>query len=217
MLDVRLPSPTPRLPTWLLPVGEGGVAGWDAEGWPVTKAGGVWRLKEEVWESRPEDTAVDNAAPPVPEEGFLATGPDGETYLGGITELRVRAKDGTETTWPLPPEAAGSGVARAVVDAKGRLFLFNRPGRVVRIERAKEADEPFQVVGVFDKSQLPSATPRRVWMDPAGRLCALYFDDSVAVMWPDGRVPPAMREKMPVESGDDAAGGGGGFDPRQGI
>ena len=218
VLDVRLPDPTPRLPTWLLPVGGGGSAGWDDEGWPVIKSGGVWRLKEEVWEPRPDDATIRNATTQPAEEGLLATGPDGATYFGGITEVRVRATDGRERTWPLPPEATGSGVARGVVDAEGRLFLFNRPGRVVRLDPPKDASgEPFEVAGVFDKPQLPSATPRRVWIDPAGRLCALYFDDAVAVMWPGGRVPGAMREKMPVDPTEGVPGGGGGLDPRQGI
>ena len=238
LVDVRVADPTPKLPAWTLPVGEGGVAGWDEEGWPVIKAGGAWRLKEQDWEPRGEDAEVVND-PPANRGDALAVGPDGSEYRGGITELRVKRPDGSEVVWPLPPEVAGfaatpppkKGVrpiidaagkldlpelsAKAVIDAKGRVFLFNRPGRVVRIDPTREgAAEPFEVAGVFEPSSMPTAAPRRAWIDPSGRLCALFFDDTVTVMWPEGRVPPSIREKMPVE---DRYQRGGGGDMRQGI
>ena len=235
--DNRLPDPTPRLPVWLLPVAANGTAGWDAQGWPVIKSGGVWRLREQDWEPQPEGAAVMNDTvpqilpdllpkpirlagqppePPPAEDGKpFAVAADGTTYGGGVRELRVRRPDGTEQTWPLPPEAAGSGPARGVVDDQGRLFVFNRPGRVVRIEPADAGSaEPFKVVATFDDPQIPAATPRRVWIDPAGRICALFFNDSVVVMWPDGHVPASIREKIPSQNRYDPPAG---RDPRQGI
>ena len=235
VLDNRLPDPTPRLPVWLLPVGDKGTAGWDAEGWPVIKSGGTWRLKEEDWEPRPDDAPVLNdripqvlpgilpkplerpeAAPPRGDDDKpFAVAADGTEYRGGVREIRIKRPGGAETTWPLPPQAAGSGVARGVVDAKGRLFLFNRPGRVVRIEPTQPgAAEPLRVVASFEDPQIPAATPRHVWIDPAGRLCALFFNDSVVVMWPDGRVPSSIRDKMPSQQRYDAPAR---IDPRQGI
>jgi hypothetical protein len=49
---------------------------------------------------------------------------------------------------------------------------------------------------------LPGATPRRVWLDPVGRICAVYFGTTVAVMWPDGQVPAEIRQKMPAKRRD---------------
>ena len=233
VVDNRLPDPTPRLPVWSLPVGDKGIAGWDEQDWPVIKSGGVWRLKEDDWEPRPAGSAVLNDTIPqllpgilpvlpkgpqgpqplpVDESKPFAVGPDGAEYRGGVTEIRVRAKDGRETVWPLPPGAVGSGPARGVVDAKGRIFLFNRPGRVVRIDPAPDGSfGSFEVAATFEDPQIPAATPRRVWIDPAGRICALFFNDSVTVMWPDGRVPPSIREKIPSQQRYDAPGG------RQGV
>ncbi len=193
VVDIRIPDPTPRLPTWVIE--SGGTAGWDAEGWPVTQSGGAWRLKEEDWEALDEGAEVFTINPDASD--LLATGPDGTTYAGGLEELRITRPDGTTQTWPLPPEATGSGTPRAVVDAEGRLFLFNRPGRVVRLKPTPEADAPFEVEAVFE-DELPGAQPHRVWLDPAGRICATYFGSTVAVMWPDGQVPASIRQKMPA-------------------
>ena len=200
VIDPKLPDPSPRLPTWVVETGELGEAGWDPEGWPTMKLGGAWRLLQEGWEPLPPETPVETREA---KAGMweLAVGANGERYYGGLDELRVVRPDGDEVTWPLPPEARGLGDAANVklaADQHGRIFLFNRPGRVVRIEPASEGGEPYEVVGVFDE-QIPSAVPRRVWVDPAGRICAAYFGDTVAVMWPDGQVPEPIRRLMPAQ------------------
>ena len=142
----------------------------------------------------------------------MRSAPDGRRYFGGIDSLRVVTPGGEDVSWPLPAEAVGTGRAAQVklaVDEKGRLFLFNRPGRVVRIEPTEgDADQPYEVIGVFTE-QIPGAVPRRVWVDPAGRVCAAYFGDTVVVMWPDGQVPAPIRQMMPAERREEPRGMGG--------
>jgi hypothetical protein len=200
LVDPWLPDPTPRLPTWIIETGELGEAGWDDQDFPCMKLGGAWRLQQFGWEPLPPETRVATEAV-VSGRWELAIGLNGTRYYGGVDALRVVPPDGTEFTWPLPPEARGLGEASDVklaVDDQGRLFLFNRPGRVVRIEPVGDPGEPLEVIGVFDE-QIPGATPRRVWVDPLGRICAAYFGDTVAVMWPDGEIPGPIRQLMPAK------------------
>ena len=198
LVDVRLPDPTPRLPIWVIESGPMGEAGYDEEGWPVSKAGSAWRLKAEDWQDLEESEEFTLVTSDVPQEA-LATASDGTTYRGGVDSLQAVLPRGEELTWKLPPHAVGSGNAKAVVDNEGRLFLFNRPGRVVRIARTPGGPEPFKVEAVFADEMLPGAPPQHVWLDPAGRICAIYLGNRVAVMWPDGRVPGSIRQKMPAK------------------
>jgi hypothetical protein len=198
LVDVRLPDPTPRLPIWVIESGPMGEAGYDEEGWPVSKAGSAWRLTEEDWQDLEESDEFYLVNSDVPQE-VLARAENGTVYRGGIESLDVVLPDGEQITWKLPPKAVGSGDAKGVLDNEGRLFLFNRPGRVVRIARTSDGPEPFKVEAVFEDEMLPAAAPQHVWLDPAGRICAIYLGNRVAVMWPDGRVPPSIRQKMPAK------------------
>ena len=212
VLDVRLADPAPSLPTWVIETGELGEAGWDPADWPTMKLGGAWRLMEAGWEVLPPETEVGTRETKSAGGWELAVGPDGRRYFGGIDSLRVVTPGGEDVSWPLPAEAVGTGRAAQVklaVDDEGRLFLFNRPGRVVRIEPTEgDADQPYEVIGVFTE-QIPGAVPRRVWIDPAGRVCAAYFGDTVVVMWPDGQVPAPIRQMMPAERREEPRGMGG--------
>ena len=200
VLDTRLADPRPKLPAWVIETGELGEAGWDEEDWPIMMLGGAYRLGPDNWVPLPPETPIETRET---KGGMweLAAGPDGSRYYDGVERLRQVRPDGTEIEWPLPAEARGTGDRQSVklaVDAKGRLFLFNRPGRVVRIDATPRELEPFEVAGVFDED-VPGAVPRRVWIDPAGRLCAAYFGDTVVVMWPDGQIPPSIRQLIPAK------------------
>lgn len=201
LLDIRIPDPAPRLPTWVIQTGTLGEAGFDADGWPVSKSGGAWRLKEENWESLEEEEEFTSVSAVLPQE-VLATAPDGSTYRGGVDRIQWTSADGETIDWALPASVVGSGSAKAAVDREGRLFLFNRPGSIVRLARTAGAAEPFKVEAIFEEQDLPAATPQHVWLDPAGRICAIYFGNTVAVMWPDGRVPASIRQKMPAKRRD---------------
>ena len=205
VIDVRVPDPTPQLPTWVIETGELGQAGWDDENYPAQKLGGVWRLLEATWDPKPPETEV-HTRDTVSGAWELAIGPDGRSYYDGMDELRIAIPGEGQIVWPLPAEAKGVGERNSVklaVDDKGRLFLFNRPGRVVRIEPTEPGSpQPYEVIGVFDE-QIPGAVPRRVWIDPVGRVCAAYFGDTIVVMWPDGQVPAPIRQMMPAPRRDE--------------
>ncbi len=200
LLDTRLADPRPQLPAWVVETGELGEAGWDAEDWPIMRLGGTYRLGPLNWVPLPPETEIETRES---KGGMweLAIGPDGSRYYDGVERLRQVRPDGSEVEWRLPAEAVGTSersLVKLAADAKGRLFLFNRPGRVVRIDPTPDAAEPFEVAGVFDE-EIPGAVPRRVWIDPAGRLCAAYFGDTVVIMWPDGQIPPSIRQLIPAK------------------
>ena len=200
VLDTRLADPRPKLPAWVVETGELGEAGWDDEDWPIMNLGGAYRLGPAGWIPLPPETAIHTRET---KTGMweLAVGPDGSRYYDGVEVIRQVRPDGAEITWSLPAEAVGTGersLVKLAVDARGRLFLFNRPGRVVRIDPTPESLDPFEIASVFDEG-IPGAVPRRVWIDPAGRLCAAYFGDTVVVMWPDGQIPPSIRQLIPAK------------------
>ncbi len=183
LLDVRLAGGEPGLPTWVIPTGTDGVAGRGPDGLPAMRLGGTWQLGEAGWQTMPDDALLE----PVDTRGGVDIATDSVTLDGE----RVK----------LPEDVRGVGIVeshRLVQVDEELAFLFNAPGRVVRLERRGEA---WRVTEVFDE-ELPKAMPRIVWVDPLGRLCAGYFGDTVAVMWPNGQVPPAMRRLMPGRRGE---------------
>jgi hypothetical protein len=128
---------------------------------------------------------------------------DGTRYFGGKTELRLVDRTGHEVNWPLPPEAQGSAVPWLVPDRDGRLFLFNEPGRLLRIRPTPaRADEPFKLEATFSH-KIPNVELRRMWLDPAGRIVMAYSDDRLAICFPGGIIPQAIAEKMPATERDD--------------
>jgi hypothetical protein len=131
-------------------------------------------------------TTQDSAGP------ALLVAPDGTRYYDGHTNLRVETPGGKETTWPLPPEANGTGPVTLLRTADGHLYLFNQPGRVLRIKPTPGQSEPFKLEATFTKGIPTVANPTRVWLDPAGRIVMVY-EDRLAVMFPLGYIPPAFR------------------------
>ncbi|HEY7115073.1 MAG TPA: hypothetical protein VH475_00720 [Tepidisphaeraceae bacterium] len=219
ILDPRLPDPTPRLPGWLLPPSIGKV-GWDKGGWPViymdVKPDPVpWALEAEGWrvidlkkekvftELPPQVPATRPAttrATTTPDLGPpLLVLPDGTRFYDGRQSLKVVKPDGALIDWPLPQLAVGAGKPTLLRTREGLLFLFNEPGRVVRIRPTPGDDQPFVVDAVFTR-QIPSdADPLRIWLDPADRICIAHGGNRITVLFPIGRVPPAIAEKMRPE------------------
>jgi hypothetical protein len=123
---------------------------------------------------------------------------EGRKYFDGRRALIVIDRDGKETSWTLPANATGDDSFDVVLirTEDGKLFLFNAPGRVVRIapNDANEI-EPFKVEAVFT-NRIPSEKIRRIWLDPAGRIVIAYAENRLAFLFPGGRIPSEIAKLM---------------------
>ena len=98
--------------------------------------------------------------------------------------------------WTLPPEAAGSWEHPCLIEAEGKLFLFNEAGRVVRLCRTPGEAEPFTIDATFTNNIPNVDDPRRVWLDPAGRIVIAHGGNQLTILFPAGRIPPAIAQRM---------------------
>jgi hypothetical protein len=203
IVDPTLPDPTPRFPVWTISVGSK-EAGWDKDDWPAAKRGGAWTLRDAHWApiapdkvdaefiSRlPADPAATQPAP------ILKTD-DGTTFFDGLQQLTVDRPDGARLQWPLPADLTGAGVidGRAVLISTGdRLFLFNQPGRMVRLRSTPADAEPFKVDGVFTRN-IPATDIVRIWLDPAGRIAMVSDTNVLQVGFPSGQIPTSVANIM---------------------
>jgi hypothetical protein len=128
---------------------------------------------------------------------------DGTEYFGGKQFLRVVRKTGAQIDWQLPAEAVGSRRPTLIRTFDGKLFLFNEPGRVVRISPTPDKAEPFQVDAIFTHRIPQSDDMQRIWLDPAGRIIMAYQHDHLAILFPAGRIPPEMLLLIPANELDD--------------
>jgi len=112
----------------------------------------------------------------------------------------VVAPSGARTTWTLPDIANGKAPVHLVRTEDGRLFLFNQPGRVLRIKPTPGAAQPFTVEATFAKN-IPSVDePTRIWLDPAGRIIIAY-EKRLAILFPSGFIPPRLKDLMVTPEG----------------
>ena len=119
----------------------------------------------------------------------------GTHYYGGLTSLRTIAADGKDRTYDLPPTAlGGDGDITLLRAPDGRLYLFNQPGRVVRLWIDPKTDK-LTVEGVFTEG-VPNADVEQIWLDPAGRIAVAHDTNRLTLLFPTGRVPPALRTLM---------------------
>jgi hypothetical protein len=126
------------------------------------------------------------------------TDSDGSQYFDGVNTLEVHRSDGSIIRWPLPPEAVGSGEVHLLRAGDNRLFLFNQPGRLLRIVATPKESEPFKLEATFTR-QIPNTDHfTRVWLDPAGRIDLVHDTNHLTILFPDGRTPRAIAEKMPA-------------------
>ena len=201
VVDPKLPDVTPRMPTWLVDVRGGGV-GRTVAGWPVMRRGGGWALTRDGWSpldgGAPEDRVLSEPAELA--DGVIGIGPSG-TWHGGGRELRVTAKDGSETTYRLPGEAQGDeAVARVfeIAEPEGRLLLFNSAGQVHRLKIDGEA---LVLEETFTEGIPNVDRPDDLWLDPAGRLVFTFDGNQLLIAFPSGRVPPSIEAMMPMRDG----------------
>lgn len=222
LLDPNLPDATPRIAAWIDPLACD-QAGWDDAAWPAfSKQDVAWALHAEEWSPLPRPgpdrkfyTSVDTMPPASP--AVAATGPstqstttassqampiftdaDGTLYYNGLDALDVRRWDGTRVHWPLPAEAVGSGEVH-LLRAGDRLFLFNAPGRLLRILPTPRSAAPFKLEATFTRSIPNTDHYTRIWLDPAGRIDLVYDTHHLTLLFPDGRIPRPISEKMPAD------------------
>jgi hypothetical protein len=183
--------------------------------WPAIKNGGAWALAETDW--RPLDeprekmltewsSMLMRGPTSVPGLGVpLLVDPDGTQYFDGTRTLHViMPLTKGDVTWNLPPEATGTAKPVLIRAGEDRLFLFNSPGRVVRIKPTPKGPEPFKVEAVFTH-RIPNVDqPDRIWRDPAGRIIIAYDGNTLAICFPSGRIPEEIAKKMSAADLEDA-------------
>ncbi|HEV8291966.1 MAG TPA: hypothetical protein VGP94_08570, partial [Tepidisphaeraceae bacterium] len=127
----------------------------------------------------------------------LLQDPDGNWYFDGKTALKVISKTGKVTIWPLPGAAAGDADPWLVRTQEGLLFLFNQPGRLLRIRARPDASAPFELEATFSRN-IPNEAPTRIWLDPAGRIAIAYGGNQLAILFPLGFILPATDRIIPA-------------------
>ncbi len=132
----------------------------------------------------------------------LLTDADGNRYFGGIGDLVRVDRTGVEHRWSLPPDAQGEPVTEApptlLLAGDKRLFLFNRTGRVLRLKSTADPAEPFALEATFTQGIPDDERPRRIWLDPAGRIVMAY-EKRVAILFPQGYLPVAIRRMLDMD------------------
>ena len=202
ILDPTILDPTPRLPVWVIKVPDGSV-GWNHNDFPVTKRGGAWALKADTWEPLPDtDPLITKSPAPPSTQSALLTTSDGTKYFDGQTAITTIDKTGQTKTWSLPPSAVGDGDGDVTLirTNDGVLFLFNHPGRVLRIKPTPAATQPFQLEATFTDSIPPTDHPPRIWLDPLGRIDFVADDNTLVIMFPAGHIPPEIARMMPDQN-----------------
>ncbi|HEV8604926.1 MAG TPA: hypothetical protein VGQ99_06150 [Tepidisphaeraceae bacterium] len=132
-----------------------------------------------------------------PNEKPLLHDPDGNWYFDGKTSLKVISKTGHITIWPLPGPAAGDAEPWIIRTPDGLLFLFNQPGRLLRIRPTPDAHQPFDLEATFSR-KIPNDPPTRIWLDPAGRIIIAFAGNQLAILFPHGFIPPATDRIIPA-------------------
>ncbi|MGE5610430.1 MAG: hypothetical protein ACM359_14355, partial [Bacillota bacterium] len=229
IIDPRLPDPKPRLPVWHIDYPQSATVGWDKNDWPGAKQRSGWALGAKDWRILDSDTeqfynSADQvpAWPPLPathparvastqpaDPGSSLDGKpilvdsDGTYYFDGRKSLVAAKADGRLLRWPLPAQVVGEGDVFLVRTRDGLLFLFNQPGRVVRIRPTPGAPEPFALDAVFTDKIPKAEHPTRIWLDPFGRIDVAFDQNKLAILFPQGYIPPAMASLIPAEDQDD--------------
>ena len=207
LIDPTVPDPVPRLAIWLIDTASD--AGWDKDDWPaLTQQNSNWIITNRDWEvldskdtmqtdisqlkSATQSSATTRDGP------VLLSDADGNRYFDGQTTLTVIDRAGQRRVWPLPDDcvSAAGRPPWLVGDGAGHLFLFNNPGSIIRIRPTPGAAQPFVIEAVFNKNIPPFADPRRIWLDPAGRIAVAYDQSHLAIIFPSGQVPPELNDKI---------------------
>jgi hypothetical protein len=196
VLDPTVLDPSPRLAVWT--ISSGTEVGWNQAGWPVVRRQtDRWILTDHDWELLATGDAVMTGLPPP--GNLLLIDPQGNKYLDGRSTLTVLHPNGRQDIWNLPDEIAGSdGFQPWLVSVgQGRFLLFNANGRIVRL---RSDGSGISVEAIFDQRLGFLRSIRRVWADPAGRVAVSCGSHLLAIVFPNGRVDPAIADQ--ILSGD---------------
>lgn len=130
---------------------------------------------------------------------------EGNWYFDGRESLKIIRPDGSGTAWPLPPTASGSDsfIPWLVRTRKGILFLYNRPGSIHRIRPNPARGEPFKLETTYTRRIPNTPSPTRMWLDPFGRICITWDVVNLAILFPEGFIPPETRTMIPQSEQDD--------------
>ncbi len=174
---------------------------------------GRFALLAEGWSGLAHNDVMHTDPPPAVPPTAPTTGPttrpaptilrtaDGTAYGDGRDAIEVTDKFGHWHRWPLPPAAVGLPQTDPVLmrTEDGLLFLYNAPGRLLRLRPTPAAPEPFTLEATFT-ADLPDAEhPTRVWLDPAGRIDFACDGHQLAVTFPAGRMPKAISDMVPAQ------------------
>jgi hypothetical protein len=215
VLDPALPDPSPRLPVWTLKV-KGGRVGWDKANWPVVDKGGAFALQAEDWVRAKDGDGFFQTIAQTPTSNLLATfGPDlqSSVFIVPATQPATAAKSnfvlvenekGQTSEIEVSCLPAGDWRPARLIRAAGRFFLFNQPGRVVRLKMGASQADRFTVDAIFTRGVPAPEHIERIWLDPAGRIDMVFDENQLAIMFPNGLVPPAIATKMPQDQLDEA-------------
>jgi hypothetical protein len=207
IIDPLIADPTPKLPVWTI-VANKGLAGWDTDNFPAVSRGdqtGNWELDADGWKPlTPDKKLITQSAAPAASSAPTTTstdlplliGSDGTKYFDGKTDLQMVKPSGDRTSWPLPAAAVGTSDPTLLQTADGLLFLFNQPGRLLRIRSTPTAAEPFKLEAVFTKDIPNTDHPARIWLDPAGRIVFVTNDNILSVAFPAGNIPREIARMM---------------------
>ena len=207
IIDPRLPDRRPRLPVWQQTFA---AVGWSRKGYPAIQleknhlifATGEWELMDEKTDtffSDPKDippiatTRPSDLGPP------LLADRDGTLYYDGKQKLLIVDKQGTRTEWPLPDRATGSADPYLVESEPGRFFLFNEPGRLLRLRRTPAGPDPFKLEATFSRNIPNVSKLTRMWVDPKGRIAMVWDEKNLAIAFPQGFIPMETRHLIPAE------------------
>jgi hypothetical protein len=137
-----------------------------------------------------------------PDEKPILRDDDGNWYFDGKTSLKVVRADGSQLLWPLPPSAIGEGDVFLVRTAQGLLFLFNQPGRALRIRPTPDRPEPFVLEATFTRS-IPNTAATRIWLDPFNRIVIAHSGNQLSILFPEGFIPVATEGLIVAAEQDD--------------
>ncbi len=143
---------------------------------------------------------------------------EGRRYYDGQTKLTIVETTGKRTEWQLPASAVGKLPARLTRAKDGALFLYNAPGRILKIVSttntphstrarsrnapATQPHEPFTLDATFTHRVPNIDNPTRFWIDPANRIIIAY-DTHLAIMFPEGRIPQQLSRLIPASELED--------------
>lgn len=208
VVDPTLLDAKPKLPVWTIDAGRK-IVGWDKDDWAVWERGGFWVLKDDrfttIGGEKPElqvKTKLDPPSTQTTQPTPLLVDSEKNQYENGLDALDVTTADGKSIRWPLPLEAIGEGVIDGkaiVIEAADKLFLFNAPGRVVRLSRTFTKAEPFKLDAIFTR-HIPATDIRRIWKDPAGRIIIASRGSQLSVTFPEGMISNQVSNIIPAKA-----------------